>query len=275
MRSDFVPILSLLRERRGFAASAYRPDMLQRRMEQRLARLGCPDGLAYLKILEADPAENDRLLNALTINVSGFFRDALAFEGLGQVILPRLVADKAATPGASLRIWSAGCACGEEPYSVAMLVADLLQRTEGKPAVSIFGTDIDGDALAQAQEGLYDTQSLEEARFGVVKRHFRPLGERFAVNPEIRAMVCFSAHDLFDPSHLFPVESIFGHFDLVLCRNVLIYIKPERQGEIFDRLTRALAPGGTLMLGRAEGLPPSHQGGFASAVPFANIHRKL
>jgi chemotaxis methyl-accepting protein methylase len=155
-----------------------------------------------------------------------------------------------------IRVWSAGCATGEEAYSVAILLAQALEDEDFPWLPSICATDISPQALAAAQTGRYRRESLETTQLGVLDRFFRPAAEGFEVIPEIRRMVHFSRDDLTSRQSLAPADSVFGSFDLVLCRNVLIYFSLDLQKRVQDKLYGALAPGGYLVLGMSESLPP-------------------
>ncbi len=148
-------VLNELIERRGFDFTGYHPDMLLRRIDKRVVATGSKDFIDYLACLQRDEKELDRLLNVLTINVSQFFRDTLTFELIARRILPPLIREKVGRADSSLRIWSAGCARGEEPYSVAILIHELLEKEEGVMDLHLCATDINAKALTDAQEARY------------------------------------------------------------------------------------------------------------------------
>lgn len=268
------PILDYLFEKRGFDFSGYHPDMLERRIGKRLADTACKDFSAYLVCLQRDADELDYLIDVITINVSRFFRDTLTFELMADRILPDIVRKKAQSPDRSLRVWSAGCARGEEPYSVAILLQELLAKEEVALTLHLFATDIDQRALKEAREALYPLSSLEHMKHRLLTKYFTPEGTCFRLNPEIRAKVHFSVYDMLDRRHAVPPESVFGTFDLVLCRNLLIYFNLEYQDQIFERLYRALAHNGCLVLGEAERPPMRFRHHFKRLFEFSPIYRK-
>ncbi len=265
-------ILGHLLEHRGIDFSGYHPAMLERRVRQRLRVAGCGDMAGYRAYLLDNPGEIDNLLDAITINVSRFFRDTLTFELIADQILPALARAKMSRNEASLRIWSAGCARGEEPYSLAMLIRELRNKEGWPEHVHCFATDIDPKALGAAGKAQYTSQSLKNVKFRLLNKYFSRHGELFALSPEIREMVTFSHYDLLDKAHCVPPESVFGDFDLVLCRNVLIYFSPHYQARIFERLYRALNPKGFLVLGMAETPPENFRGHFQRMFAFSQIY---
>lgn len=265
-------ILAYLLEKRGVDFSGYHPAMLERRIRQRWRIAGCADIAGYCSFLQDNADEIDNLLDAITINVSRFFRDTLTFELIADQILPALAREKKNKGDMSLRIWSAGCAQGEEPYSMAILIHEL-QSKEGWPEhVHFFATDIDAKALEAAGKAEYTSESLKNVKFRLLSKYFSQHGELFALNPEIRELVAFSRYDLLDRAHGVPPDSVFGDFDLVLCRNVLIYFNLQYQARIFARLHRALNPNGFLVLGMAEAAPENFQNHFQRVFPFSSIY---
>jgi len=272
--SNLKPILEFLRERRGFDFAGCPPAMLARRVELRLGPTGCPNFRDYREHLAERPDELDRLIETLTISVSQFFRNPLDFELLAERILPALVKEKCAGPRPAIRVWSAGCARGEEPYSVAILLDEILLREELVLDRHIFATDIDASVLADAFNGLYSAAAVENVKHRQLAAYFTPEGDGFRLRPEIRRQVTFSRHDILDRARRVPTDSVFGDFDLVLCRNLLIYFNADYQDVIFAKLHAALAPGGYLMLGEAEVPPCKHQSALHRTAHFTSIYQK-
>lgn len=273
--SAVAPILNYLLETRGFDFTGFHPDMLVRRISKRLVATATRNFDNYLAYLPSHEDELDRLIDVLTINVSRFFRDSLTFELLAERVLPTLIRKKVACHDSSLRIWSAGCAQGEEPYSVAILVQELLEKDAYPVELHLFATDIDPKALRTAQEAQYARADLEQMKYGFLLKYFKPEGENFRLIPAIQEKVHFSQYDILDKKHGTPPESVFGGFDLVLCRNLLIYFKPEYQMRIFEKLYHAIAPDGILILGEAETLPMTLRHLFCREFEFSPIYRKL
>lgn len=273
MSSTFEEILAVVLRRRGIDLGGYREGTLRRRLDARMAQIGT-DGLApYLARLEADPDECDRLIDALAVNVSAFFRDPLVFDVLARRVLPDIV-DRARSDGRrGVRVWCAGCAGGEEPYSIAMLLCEELGAELGDWTCLVVATDIDRTALARAHAGTYPRASLADTRLGLVDRYFEPAGNAFRVAQAVRDLVEFSEDDVTSPHLAAPAASVFGSFDLVLCRNLLIYLRPDRRDRVLRKLLGAVSPGGYVSLGESEAPPAALESTMTAVFPGAHIFR--
>lgn len=233
-------ILSVVAERTGVDLRAQRRPMLARRAALHVSSVGAPSTAAYLARLRDDLAEPWRLVERLTIKVSRLFRDPRAFAILRERVLPELRRARGAAP---LRAWSAGCANGQEAYGLAMLLAD-----SGGPW-SVLGTDVDRSALTRARAGRYPLADAADVPPDLAATHLAPAGAgALAVRPAIARGVRFAAHDLTSGEP--PPGG--GRFDLVACRNVLIYFLPASQAAALSRVVDRIAPGGWLLLGEAE-----------------------
>ena len=234
-----------IREASGLFCEGYKEKCLRRRLAVRMRARGVHRYVDYAALLDTDPAEYEHLLAAVTINVSKFFRNPEVWKAVRELILPELLQ----RPG-TVRIWSAGTATGEEPYTMAMLVReelDRLGRLDEADRFDIEGTDIDGQALDRARLGLYPALALAEAPVSARLRWFETGGPPFRVREEIRRMVRFTRGDLIrDPAR--------ADHDLIFCRNVFIYFERELQEELLGRFAAALRPGGWLILGKVETL---------------------
>ncbi|MCK5539042.1 MAG: protein-glutamate O-methyltransferase CheR, partial [Bacteroidales bacterium] len=245
-------ILSHLKEQRGFDFSGYRLSMLERRIQKRVYSINSKGLDDYYEYLKNHSEELEHLFDVLTINVSSFFRNCLAFELVSKMIIPEIFSTKIKENFNSLRIWSAGCSFGEEPYSMAILISELLEQEESTIQPTIFATDIDKKALKRASLGSYDVNSISEVKYGLLNKYFTKDGDNYKIDSQIKNKVQFSFYDLLDKNRLVPPDSIFGGFDIVLCRNVLIYFEPEFQNIIFNKLYKSLNKNGILILGEAE-----------------------
>ncbi|NQT23987.1 protein-glutamate O-methyltransferase CheR [candidate division KSB1 bacterium] len=245
-------ILNFLREQRGYDFTGNRLLMLERRITKRLSPTKSNSFEEYFKYLLIHSEEMDKLINDLTINVSNFFRNPLVWEYLAKYILPILLEEKKARKNNSIRIWSAGCASGEEPYTLAILLKEQLEKENINFTIHIFATDIDINSQLKAEKASFTFEDIKNTKLGLLKKYFIENSDHFELKPEIKKMVKFSKFDLFDNKKYSPPGSIFGSFDIVLCRNVLIYFKPDFQKKIFDKLFRSLNRGGYLVLGEAE-----------------------
>ncbi len=202
----------------------------------------------YRRYLEKHPEENAKLISSFLIKVTEFMRDKELFTYLQTVLLPELIA-WSRTHESQLRIWSAGCATGEEAYSLAILLAELLGDELESFNVRIFATDLDRDAIDFARRATYAASALETMPTDVVQRYFTETASGFQVKKHLRTLVIFGHHDLAQ-------RAAFPRIDLLLCRNVMIYFAPELQKRLVYLLSFALRQGGYLILGKAESTSP-------------------
>jgi len=242
---DTAKILELLRQHTGQDLSGYRPSTMTRLINKRKALSGRTDSGDYVKELEQNPQERVQLFKSLFIGVTSFFRDPDAFDLLWDKVLPAIFSGRA--PDDTARIWIAGCSTGEEAYSVAMLLEEYAEHAQVCCAVKIFATDIDQQAVDTARKGFYPARLLRNMDKELQKRHFNCASRGCTVNARLRERIVFVHHNLLqDPPFL--------HADLVICRNLLIYLTPPLQEKALVALTGALNPGGFLFLGSAETL---------------------
>ncbi len=234
-------VIELMRERTGINFADYRQATIARRIRNRMIAAGVDTFPDYLARLRADPAEAALLLERLTIKVSRFYRNAPTFEHLARVVIPRLAEQR----GGALRVWCAGCGRGEEAYTLAMLLH------EAGVAGSVLATDLDPMALRDAVAASYAEAAFDELPVALRQRHLQPLDDgarlRHRVAEPIRQRVTFTVHDVLSMPPPAP-----GEFDLISCRNVLIYFNVPAQRRVFRALAAALAPGAFLCIGEAE-----------------------
>ena len=255
---EFEAILDYLRRTRGFDFTAYKRTTLRRRLEKRMERLGIDSQDAYLDHLEVHPDEFAALFNTILINVTSFFRDPQVWEYVASDIVPALLASKG--PNDPIRIWSAGCASGEEAYTLAMVFAEVLGPTGFRERVKIYGTDVDEEALAQSRQAIYTPRQVEGVFPSLVEKYFERVNGQYVFNREIRRSVIFGRHDLIQDA---PISRV----DFLACRNTLMYFNAETQGRVLARFHFALHEGGYLVLGKAEML-------FNHASMFAPLELK-
>jgi len=243
--AQFEALLAYLKASRGFDFAAYKRSSLMRRVMVRMQTIGAPSFAAYLDFLQVDPEEFTRLFNTILINVTSFFRDPANWEYLRDQVVPQLVGPpKSADP---VRVWSAGCASGEEAYSVAMLLAEALGVEAFRERVKIYATDVDEEALTHARHGAYGPRAADDVPPPLLARYFELQDEKYVFNKELRRSVIFGRHDLIQDA---PISRV----DLLVCRNCLMYFNSEAQARILARFHFALAPRGVLFLGKAETL---------------------
>jgi two-component system, chemotaxis family, CheB/CheR fusion protein len=240
---DLERLLEYLKQSRGFDFTAYKRSTLGRRIDKRMATVGVGSYAEYLDYLEVHPDEFEQLFNAILINVTAFFRDAETFDYLRVSVVPSLLERKAAEE--PIRIWSAGCASGEECYSVAILFAEALGQEQFRERVKIYATDVDEEELALARAATYDDRQVEHLPPDLRAKYFDRSGARWTFKKDFRRAVIFGRHDLLDDA---PISRV----DLLVCRNTLMYFNHEAQARIVSRFQFALREGGYLVLGKAE-----------------------
>ncbi|MBB5085306.1 CheR family methyltransferase [Nonomuraea endophytica] len=240
---EFDDLLAMLKETRGFDFTGYKRTTLMRRISRRLEALKLSDYGAYRDYLELEPEEFNRLFDSLLINVTSFFRDPAAWEALRESVLPALVAAKPA--GKAIRAWSAGCATGEEAYSLAMMLAEELGVEQFKERVKIYATDLDDKALQVARAATYTERQMGELPTGLREAYFERVEGGFAFRRDLRRQVIFGRNDL-------TCDAPISRVDLLLARNTLMYFNTETQLNIIRRFHFALASPGYLFLGKAE-----------------------
>jgi two-component system CheB/CheR fusion protein len=268
-------LLEYLRQIRGFDFTGYKRSSLKRRIQKRMQVHNVTTFEAYLDYLQVHPEEFSILFNTILINVTGFFRDPDTWTHLRQQILPNLLAQK--SQPSPVRVWSAGCASGEEAYSIAMLLIEQLGPEPFRDRVKIYATDLDEEALTQARQASYSTQDIECIPEDLRAKYFEPIGEnRYTFCSDLRRVVIFGRHDLVR-------DAPISHLDLLVCRNTLMYFNAETQRRILARFHFALNNNGVLFLGKAEMLlahtslftPLSLQHRIFNKVSQINIRDRL
>jgi two-component system CheB/CheR fusion protein len=239
----FEALLEYLRQNRGFDFTGYKRSSLMRRVSRRMQVINIQTFEDFLDRLEVDPEEFGHLFDTILINVTAFFRDAAAWDYIGQEIIPRLLASK--NNKDPIRIWSAGCASGEEPYSLAIVFAEALGEETFRERVKIYASDVDEEALAIARQGSYTAQATEPLSSERRERFFERSNSRLVFRGDLRRAIIFGRHDLV---HDAPISRL----DLLVSRNTLMYFNAETQGRIVAGFHFATNPEGFLFLGRAE-----------------------
>ncbi len=267
-------LASVLGQTLGTDVSSFDEAFLLRSLDKRRAGTGAATTAEYLERLRSERAEAEAFFASLHIGYSEFFRNPLTFALLEQSVLPRLLDEAAGAQRPELRIWSAGCADGQEPYSVAILLDELFAARGREPRYRIFATDRLEGGLAAARLGVYEASALRNVRQRHLEHCFTRVGDTYAVSPRLRARVDFSAYDLLDPSTTCPPVSIYGGFDLVLCCNLLFYYRTEVSRSMASKLHRCLGPGGFLVTGETERSMIESTGDFLSLVSPSAVFQK-
>lgn len=260
----FEALLRYMRDARGFDFTGYKRTSLMRRVRHRMDQAGHTSFEDYLDVLQASSDEFAALFNTILINVTAFFRDPEAWDFLRDHAIPELLASRG--PNEPIRVWSAGCASGEEAYSLAMLFADALGLESFRQRVKIYATDVDENALAQARLGSYPERAVEAVPDDLRARHFEQVNGRYVLRKDLRRAVIFGRNDLVKDA---PISRV----DLLACRNTLMYLNGETQRNVLQRLHFALAPQGLIFLGHAEMLL-SHTDRFTPLDMDSRVFRK-
>jgi len=262
----FDMIRATLKSAKGFNLDIYKDKCIRRRIAIRIRATHCRTAEEYGDLLRQSPGESDLLLKVLTIHVSQFFRNPSTFEKMKTEILPCLFNESEARGSAGLTIWSVGCASGEEPYSIALILKEFFPGEAANERIAILATDVDENILEVARKGIYGEERLVELPESMKERWFRREEGRYHLGPEIKEMADFRKRDLFD-------RETFPESDLILCRNVLIYFEREQQEKILNGFAEVLRPGGILILGKSETLFGSIRTRFRTICPVERIYR--
>ncbi|GAB1538018.1 PAS domain S-box protein [Scytonema sp. NUACC21] len=236
-------LLEYIQRNRGFDFRGYKRTTLSRRIRRRMEIVGVEKYLDYLDYLEVHPNEFIELFNTILINVTAFFREPQAWEYVAHEILPRILASKDISK--PIRIWSAGCASGQETYTIAILLAEALGIGQYAARVKVFATDVDEDALNTARQAIYSPKEVQNVPTDLREKYFDRVNGNYIVHKDLRRGVIFGRHDLVKDA---PISRI----DLLVCRNTLMYFNNETQAKILDRFHFALNDGGFIFLGKAE-----------------------
>lgn len=249
----FENLLQYLKHSRGIDFTGYKRSSLMRRVNKRIQTVEIESYTEYQDYLEVHPEEFVHLFNTLLINVTGFFRDRSAWDYIASDIVPKLIAGKESDE--NIRLWSAGCASGEEAYTLAIIMAEALGTEQFRDRVKIFATDIDEEALNQARLGAYCSKEVTGLPEEYLNKYFDLIDNRYVFRKDLRRAIIFGRNNLVQDA---PISRI----DLLTCRNALMYFNAETQAKILIRFHFALNNGGILFLGKAETLL-THNHSFA------------
>jgi chemotaxis protein methyltransferase CheR len=263
---EFSQISKTLLLNRGFNLDAYKDRCVRRRISIRIRANHCESVKDYCNILASEKTELDQLLKVLTIHVSQFFRNFSTFEKLRTEIIPQLFATARQNGKKSLRFWSLGCSSGEEPYSLALILAEYFQQEILEIPVTIDATDVDTGILETARKAIYNHDHLLETPANYISKYFSEEGLQYRLSPSIKEMVSFNYGEMFN-------NSIYNDCDLVLCRNVLIYLAREQQEKVLANIARTLGKYGFLVLGKSETIMGENRAHFQTVCPIERIYR--
>ncbi|MGA2508801.1 MAG: protein-glutamate O-methyltransferase CheR [Candidatus Acidiferrales bacterium] len=244
--SELDQIRTLIEHRSAILFDSSRERFFSTRLREYVEEKGLAGGTELLKLIRASSIEYEALLERLLTQETSFFRYPAVFEALEKTILPEMQERKFWQNPRTLRIWSAGCSTGEEPYSIAIAVSDALKFAEAWE-IEILATDISRRALRHAERGVYSKRCLQDLSLGQVANYFAATKHGFQVKPRVRRMISFAQMNLVEPVYV-------GKIDCIFCMNVLMYFSDERRLAILRRFYDALEPGGYFLLGHAETL---------------------
>lgn len=264
---EIADLVAQLYAKFGKDLSNYRLNTLKRRISLRMAALRMQSMNEYLSYLNREPEEIEKLLDSVTIHVTEFFRDPDVFDSIAKIVLPEILERKRLVCDSAIRIWSAGCATGEEAYSLAMVALEFVRINNLEIAVEIYGTDISKEACRVARQGIYDRGKLGKIPLEFRERYLEPHPAGFRVNSHLRRTVHFATNDLFkDPP--------YSDLDMIVCRNVIIHFDHAVRNEVLMRFYGALAPAGLLILGKSEAITGSAASRFELVDARTKIYRR-
>ena len=266
VREDIGLLKLVIRKRLGIDLSGYKDGFLRRRVYTRMMACRTSTIHEYIKILESSVEERRRLLDALAINVSRFFRDPAVWK----VVIDKVLTNSLRTAldnNRRLHIWSAGCAHGQEPYTIAIIIHELAKRLGGLPPVKIYATDIDQDALRKARQASYTRAEVADVPLSLLREYFDHADGFFKVKEQVKRLVVFKRHDLIK-------EPPLNFINIIFCRNVIIYFDKPTQYRVFRSFYKSLIPPAYLVLGATEVLTNEASALFKVVDSYARIYRK-
>jgi chemotaxis protein methyltransferase CheR len=272
-QAHLAEIIEVMGRAHGLKISCFDESFLTKSIEKRLEVTARKTNEDYLLCLSKEPAEAEEFFRSLLVTYSEFFRNPLIFALLEQLILPGLIEAMGKSGRTELRIWSAGCAGGQEAYSVAILLDELIKAQRYSIPFRIFASDLSEADLVLARRGVFNTAALGNVRLRHLASYFSRQGESYTLAGRLRNRVDFLLYDLLDSETSCPPDCIYGDFDLIFCSNVLIYYRPETQRFILSKMQRCLAPGGYFITGDAEKQIVTQAGGFEAVVTSGQVFR--
>ncbi|OCS82354.1 CheR family methyltransferase [Caryophanon tenue] len=255
--SDYEQFIEGIKRRTGIDLALYKESQMKRRLTSLYEKKGYKSFVEFLRAVEADRDLMNEFLDRMTINVSEFYRNGKRWEVLDEKIIPKLLAQNK-----RLKVWSAACSTGEEPYSLAMVLTQHVPLSQ----IQIQATDLDENAIQKAKNAVYPERSLAEVPAAIKAKHFTQEGAFYRVHDDIKRTVTYKKHNLLK-------DSYDANFDLIVCRNVMIYFTEEAKDQIYANFSRALRPGGILFVGSTEQIFNPARYGFEVEDTF--FYRKV
>jgi len=252
MQKEIEKHIQILKEQYALDISIYDHSYLEKAFQSRMNSTFCENLDFYFQYLGKISDEPMQLVNQLKNSYSEFFRNPLTFSILEHVVLPKIFNEKLKHYSREIRIWSAGCASGQEAYSLAMLLDSFKNTHFTATSYRIFATDNSEKELDLAREGVFDFKTVKNTKLEYAQKYFNCSGDTYMIEDKLKVQVDFSEYDLLDMDSSSPPASIYGDFDLIMCSNVLFYYQPEYQQFILQKIYRSLKPGGFFITGEAE-----------------------
>ncbi|MGL4730124.1 MAG: CheR family methyltransferase [Clostridium sp.] len=253
---DFKPLEVWVKKELGIDLTAYKSNQLHRRIQSLMTRVGVKTLEEYIDMLKKDKVQREKFLDYLTINVTEFFRNPEIFNEFKDVIKNNF------NYKSSLKIWSAACSIGAEPYSLAMILDEISPGVNHK----IIASDIDNNILNRAKRGEYSPLEVKSVPTQLLQKHFKKEGLNYVVDNKLKRMITFKKHDLI-------LDSYENNFDIIICRNVVIYFNQDVKDKIYDKFSKSLKKGGILFVGATESIYNYKAFNFEKVSTF--IYRKL
>ncbi|HIH77886.1 MAG TPA: protein-glutamate O-methyltransferase CheR [Halobacteria archaeon] len=267
--NGFGYLLDEVKKKSNIDLNIYKDNFLKRRIDVKMRGKGITDYFEYARLLKNDKKELDDLINVITINVTEFMRDIGPFRYFKDVLLDDIIKRKDISGSKLIRIWSAACANGEEPYSIAICASEYLEEKNKDYTISIYGTDIDKDSLKMARRGVYSANSLKNISNNLIKKYFDEIGDdQYKIKDNLADMVRFKYHDLTS-------RPFSRFFDVVFCRNVIIYFSSVKKREVLENLYNSLIKNGFLILGKTEYIPTELYGKFKEINVSEKIYQRI
>lgn len=241
----------------GINLSAYKPEQLNRRITSLMGRVGVPSLDEYTRVIKSNPEQRQKFLDFITINVTEFFRNPELFKEVEELIKTYQI-----TQSKNLKIWSAACSIGCEPYSLAII----LDKVARNGSHTIIATDIDNTILSRAKIGQYTSSEIKNVKNEDLNKYFEKVDDKYCISNSIKSMITFKRHDLI-------LDNYDSNFDLIVCRNVVIYFNNDIKQEIYKKFSNSLKPGGLLFVGATESIYNYKDFGLEKASTF--IYRKV
>lgn len=266
---DLRHLIRKVHDKTGIDLGQYKDNYITRRLSTRMKALGATTYRNYTTMLDTSPGEYDKVVDAFTINVSEFFRDKEVYKVIREKVIPDIVAEKNRTNRRTLRVWSAGCACGEEVHSISMILNEVLGNDYDRFTVRLYATDIDAACMNRAKEGIYDPASLRNVDKKFIDKYTEPVPNgKLAVTDKVKRNVTFKHFDLIN-------GGLFGsYFDLILCRNVMIYFSDDQKKKLLMQFYNCLSAGGYMVIGKTETLVGESRTAFEPVNSLERVYRR-